>query len=325
MLHVSEVAASVVVVTFNSADTVATCVASIPADFETVIVDQASADDSVAAAAAVRPDAVIVRAAVNAGFGAGCNLGVARSSGEVVIFLNPDARLGPDQGRPLIEALERRDVGVAGPRIVDLEGREVTRCRRWGNPLRDLLDVVFPQRLLPSSLRQDVPSSDPVYVCGGPVAYVQGSCMAIRRAPFEDVGGFDEAFFLYSEEEWLAERLRARGLTAWLEPRAIVTHIGHTSTDKTGTFATTQYFRSRALLYLKRYGALRGTAGSLLLGAGLVFLLVTAPVRRRIGIRKAETPRFCLAGLEGITAALLRRPVPPPDADAAAPPSASRP
>jgi N-acetylglucosaminyl-diphospho-decaprenol L-rhamnosyltransferase len=315
---VREVAASVVIVTFNSGETVGACVASIPPDFEAVIVDQASGDGSAAAAAAARPDAVIVRAAVNRGFGAGCNLGASNSRGEVIIFLNPDAQLGPDRGQPLIETLERRGVGLAGPRIVDLDGREVTRCRRWGNPLRDVLDVVCPQHLLPSRLRQDVPASDPVYVRGGPVAYVQGSCMAVRRATFEDVGGFDEAFFLYSEEESLAERLRARGLTAWLEPRATVTHVGHTSTDKTGTFATEQYFRSRSVLYLNRYGPVRGSGASLLLGAGLVLLLVTAPLRARIGVRRAETARFCLAGLAGIGGALLRRPVRPPGAGARA-------
>jgi N-acetylglucosaminyl-diphospho-decaprenol L-rhamnosyltransferase len=308
----SDAPASVVIVTFNSADTIGACVASVPAHVEVVVVDQASTDETVAAAAAARSDAVIVRAETNRGFGAGCNLGAANSAGDVIVFLNPDAQLGVDGGQPLIDALRRPGVGLVGPRILDQAGRDVTRCRVWGDPLRDVLNLVCPQRVLPVSLRQDVPASDPVYVAGGPVAYVQGACMAIMRPVFDHVHGFDEAFFLYSEEEDLAGRLRAEGLAVWLEPRATITHIGHTSTDKTGQFAAEQYFRSRAVLYRRRYGALEGFAGSLLLVGGLLLLLLTTPLRTVLGIRKAETVRFCLAGLRGIAAAMLRQPVRPP-------------
>jgi N-acetylglucosaminyl-diphospho-decaprenol L-rhamnosyltransferase len=303
---------SVVIVTFNSADTVGACVASLPAGYEVVLVDQASNDGSVEAGVAARPDVVIVRAPVNRGFGAGCNLGVAASAGEVVVFLNPDARFGADGGRPLIDALARPGVGLAGPRILDHSGMETTRCRRWGSPVRDVLNLVLPQRLLPIALRQDLPPGDPVYLAGGAVPYVQGACMAICRTVFDRVGGFDDGFFLYSEEESLAARLCTEGLAVWFEPGATIVHLGHRSTDQIGRFATEQYFRSRSRLYMHRYGWLKGAAGSAVLAAGLLALLVTAPPRRLLGVRKRETAGFCLAGLRGIASALLGWSVTPP-------------
>ena len=309
---VEEAAATVVIVAFNSADTIGACVASVPPDVQIVVVDQDSTDLSAEAALAARSDSVIVRAGSNRGFGAGCNLGAARSAGEVLVFLNPDAQLGADAVRLLAGAVRRPGVGIAGPRILDQAGRETTRCRVWGSPARDVANLVFPQRVLAPRLRQDVPPSDPVYVMGGFVPYVQGACMAIERSLFDRVHGFDESFFLYSEEEDLAGRLRGQGLAAWLEPRATITHIGHTSTGPTGSFATEQYFRSRALLYRQRYGRLCGSAGSVLLAGGLLFLLLTAPFRALVRVRKAETAGFCLAGLRGIGAAMRRRPVRPP-------------
>lgn len=78
---------SIVVVTYNSADTIAACIRSVPDDDEVVMVDQGSSDDTIAVARRARPNAVIVRAAANRGFGAGCNLGAANASGSTVVFL----------------------------------------------------------------------------------------------------------------------------------------------------------------------------------------------------------------------------------------------
>jgi N-acetylglucosaminyl-diphospho-decaprenol L-rhamnosyltransferase len=300
---------SIVVVTYNSADTIAACISSVPDEDEVVVVDQGSSDDTIAVARRVRPNALIVRAGTNRGFGAGCNLGAANASGSTVVFLNPDAALCDHAVRRLDAALARPGVGLVGPAILDASGSTITRCRRWGTPWRDTVTLLVPDRLLPGSWRQDVPGDTDVYITGGEVSYVQGACMAIRRDLFDEVGQFDEEFFLYSEEESLAYRLLMDDFTTRLEPNAAVIHVGHSSTDKTGHFAVRQRFRSRAIWYQKRYGRRRGLCGGLLLAFGLAVLLVTAPARRVVRLRKVEDGAWCRAALAGVATGMLRHPV----------------
>lgn len=307
-------AVSVVVVTFNSADTLEDCLRSVPAGVEVIVAEQGSDDGSADVARAARPDARIVHAGANRGFGAGCNLGAANSTGDVVVFLNPDAQVDERTLEILAAAAREPGTGLVGPTIIDGDGADVTHCRRWSSPLRDALNLTVPLGLLPRGLLADIPPSDPVYRDGGEVPYVQGSCMAIRKDVFFALGGFDEEFFIYGEEEWLAHRLVARGLPTRLVPAAQARHIGATSTVKTGGFAAEQLYRARVLMYHKRAGALQATYGAALLLAALSFLLVTTPLRTVIRFRPRETAAWCRSALRGVVSGWRRSHVVPPGA-----------
>jgi N-acetylglucosaminyl-diphospho-decaprenol L-rhamnosyltransferase len=304
---------SVIVVTFNSAQTIEACVRSVPDTADLVVVDQRSTDDTVARVRAARRDATVVVAEVNRGFGAGCNLGVSRASGGLLVFLNPDAQFVGDACRRLAGSLGADAVSLVGPAIVDQAGNDHTECRTRGGPVRDALNLIVPQAWLPRNLRQDVPPDDPIYDVGGAVGYIQGSCIAIDRGDFALVGGFDEDFFLYSEEEWLADRLAVHGGVAALVPEARIVHIGKVSTKQTGWFSTEQHFRSRCLLYRKRGGLCSGLYGSAVLGGAVLILLLSWPIRYVMRKRHGQSPLWCLAALRGIWAAQGGRPVVPPD------------
>src|SRR5690242_2913799 len=105
-------AASVIVVTYNSAATISSCLASIPGDNEVVVVDQDSTDDSIAVARAVRHDARIIAAGSNRGFGSGCNLGAANAIGDVLIFMNPDASFAKGAVKSLVQQVRVNDALV---------------------------------------------------------------------------------------------------------------------------------------------------------------------------------------------------------------------
>ncbi|MHB8241788.1 MAG: glycosyltransferase family 2 protein [Solirubrobacteraceae bacterium] len=315
-----QTAITVVIVTYRSADVLAGCLASIPAAAEVIVVSQDAADDDVRGIARrERPDARVIASGRNRGFGAGCNLGAANANGEVVIFLNPDARFRPGCAERLAETTLANGGTLTGPRILDSDGRDITRARNWSSPWTDAIDLLVPLKLQPGRWRRDIPPHEQVYEQGGAVPYVQGACMAVGRERFAKLGGFDEELFLFGEEEYLALRLTHEGLSAMLEPRAVATHAEHTSLAKTPGFAVEQYHRTRALSYRRNrscsdVGLAIGALRSLPLVTVLLFLLVSSPIRTTVGVyRPVENAAWCRAALRGLLAGLLRQPVSGPD------------
>jgi GT2 family glycosyltransferase len=266
---------SVVIVLYNSEDVIEDCLASIPEDVEVIVVDNASTDNAVALTKRVRSDAVVIRSERNRGFGGGCNLGWAQATRSYIAFVNPDVRLRAGALETMLERLLVERNGIVGPAMFDAGG-VARRCNR--RP-RALYDIIW---LLPSSPRWvpprwdgNLPLSHRIHREGGHVSHVAGACFLVRRTDLEAIGGFDEDFFLYSEEESIALRLARLGGRAVYEPTAEVEHIGGHSTGPVGQAATRQHHRSRVLLYRKRDGNIRG-----LLSAGLwaSALVVSGPV-----------------------------------------------
>jgi GT2 family glycosyltransferase len=240
---------AVIIVLHNSADHLEACLRSVPPDAHIVIVDNASEDGWEAIVNQTRPSATILRHA-NIGFGAACNAGARSSSEPVLAFLNPDAEIELGSLDRLLARASARPGFIAGPALLAADGTLRLNCRKashWSQDAADLLP--YAKQWLPTSLRRDLPADDPIYDHGGIVAYLQGACLVLPRQAFELVGGFDERFFLYAEEEDLCARLAARGVSSFYEPRAIVRHLEGTSMAKTSLFAKRHRYRSMILLY----------------------------------------------------------------------------
>src|SRR3954471_21907512 len=220
---------SVVVVTHRSAATVAhtlDCTARLPVH-EVVVVDNDSPDETVAVVEAHMPvNGRLVRQP-NLGFGAGNNAGVRAltTPADAVLFLNPDAAIEPNDLRTLLRRMTADDtVGVVGPRMfrsgvpIGSSGREATA----------LTEI---ERALPSPVRKLLPRrpASPDEARTGPVGYVEGACMLVRRKAFDEVGGFDEQFFLFFEELDLAQRMVRAGWTVELVAEAAAEHAVATS------------------------------------------------------------------------------------------------
>ncbi len=268
--------ASVIIVLHDSGDALAACIGSIPPHFEVVIADNASVDSGPEIARELRPDAVAAPGP-NLGFGAGCNRGARAASGSVLIFLNPDSRAEPGALEALAAAT--RPGSIFGPNLVDPDGKLRANARRRSRLGQDIAALLpASARWIPDSLRRDLPPTSAIYDTGGPVDYLQGACLAIEAASFAAIGGFDETFFLYSEEEDLCERLRAAGGTCELIASARVAHIGATSSRKIGELAAFHLFRSKLLLYRKRSRA-GGAAAWALLSAAVTLAAATNRLR----------------------------------------------
>jgi N-acetylglucosaminyl-diphospho-decaprenol L-rhamnosyltransferase len=179
---------------------------------ELIVVDNASADGTAEAVREMDIGATVIESGENLGFAAGCNRGAGRASGELLVFLNPDA--SPAEGfregieRPLAEgrgwAAWQGLVTAAGGRIVNTRGgvlhfTGIAWAGGAGEPVTEGPALLEP-------------------------AFVSGACLAIPRSEFERTGGFPEEFFLYHEDVDLSLRLCLRGGRLGVEARARVDH-----------------------------------------------------------------------------------------------------
>lgn len=258
---------AVVIVSFEARDDLAACLASLEAHagqaIETVVVDNASADGSPDLVAPTR--ATLIRNETNVGFGRACNQGAAATAAPCLLFLNPDARLTAGALDALVRVLDQDPgVGIVGPRTLNADG---TPQVSFGPGLGLLAE--WRQRRLVRGVRRRDPATlrrvEALTATASEPDWVSGSCLLIRRGAFEQLGGFDEAFFLYEEDVDLCTRARAAGWRVRHEPRAVVHHGLGRSMARLADRARLEYHRSHLRYYRKHNGA----ASTAILRAGI--------------------------------------------------------
>ena len=219
---------TVVVVSWRTRDLTLACLDSIARDAsradvscEVVVVDNASGDGTVEAVSREHPEALVVENAENLGFAAACNRGVARASGRYVLLLNPDAEIAPGTLGRLAGHLDANpDVAVAGCRLVAPDGSAQFSCGRFLTPWNQ-----FAETLKLGPPRRSYAAAE-VAGDAADVDWVVGACLAVRRSAFDEIGGLDERFFMYSEDEDLCFRLRTKGWRVHYLPGVEVRHVG---------------------------------------------------------------------------------------------------
>lgn len=241
-----------VVVTYNSERYVSALLDSLPEAFgplrwSTVVVDNGSIDQTVALVEA-RGDCLVVRS-TNSGYSAGINLGV-RFAGDsdAVLILNPDTTLSPGAVPAMVEALARPGVGVVAPFVTEADGRFSTSLRRKPTLTR-ALGLGF-TGLAPFAEIVDDPRA---YTHQHVVDWAMGAVLLVSRVCFDDLGGFDESFFLYSEETDFCLRARDRGWSTMYTPTARAMHVGGGSGESATTH--TMQVLNRVRLYRRRHRA----------------------------------------------------------------------
>jgi GT2 family glycosyltransferase len=180
---------------------------------ELIVVDNASTDGTAQAVQELDLGATVVVPGENLGFAAGCNRGAAHGSGELIVFLNPDASPAEAFRDEIERPLAEGRVWVAWQGLVTAEGGRIVNTR--GGVLH-FTGIAW-------AGGAGEPVDQPAGGADEP-AFVSGACLAIPRTEFERAGGFPEDFFLYHEDVDLSLRLRLRGARLGIEPRARVDH-----------------------------------------------------------------------------------------------------
>jgi len=222
---VSDVARRVaaVVVDFHAESALAGCVDSIKLDgVEEIIVVENGTPGSTLAALTGR-GVTVVEPGLNLGYGRGANRGVALvKEHDLVLISNPDVVVHHGAVAALVAALDAQPrTAVAGPQIRRLDGSVYPSHRVFPNfwlaGLHALLAPWWPQN--PATRRYRSRHDD------GSVDWVSGACFMVRRRAFEEVGGFDERYFMFAEDMTLCWDVRQRGWNVAAVDDAVVTHV----------------------------------------------------------------------------------------------------
>src|SRR2546422_7333970 len=182
--------ASVIVITYNGRHHLDACFSSLEkqsADaYETILIDNGSQDDSADFVRRKFPRVRVIESKTNLGFAGGNNLAAKEATGDVLVFLNDDTEVDPGWLERLLSPFDSDPrVAIAGCKMIDFFDRDVE--------IRVLCD------LFGSAINYGVPRSpdSPGYE---DVFYVPGFALAIRKAVFREVGGFDDSYFMFAED-----------------------------------------------------------------------------------------------------------------------------
>jgi N-acetylglucosaminyl-diphospho-decaprenol L-rhamnosyltransferase len=258
-----EAAWAAVVVSYNYGDLLERCVRSILADdsggtVDVVVVDNGSTDGSSEALSEAVPDARGIAAPGNVGYARGANLGIATTAAPVVAVLNGDVELVPGVAAAMLAALDADPrLGAVGPRVLNLDGSVYPSARTDPG-----LFVAFAHAALglvwrtnPWTRRYRQLDADPTRPRS--VDWVSGAAVWLRREALDDVGGWDERYFMYMEDVDLCLRLRRAGWRVGFEPAGAVVHVQGASTSKRPYRMIIEHHRSVWRFAARRYGGWR--------------------------------------------------------------------
>jgi N-acetylglucosaminyl-diphospho-decaprenol L-rhamnosyltransferase len=227
-----------VIINYETPALASDCVISVLADtsagpVELVVVDNGSRDDSVAQLRSAHPDVRVVSAPGNRGYSRAVNLGTAATRAPIVAVLNADTQLEPGAAGALVGLLEEEPrLALAGPRIRNLDGSDYPSGRIFPSVAdavgHGLLGLWWPTNPFTTRYRQL--DADPAI--SRLVDWLSGAAIWERRAALDEVGGWDERYFMYLEDTDLCWRLRHAGWDVAYEPSAEVEHVQGASTSR---------------------------------------------------------------------------------------------
>lgn len=292
----------VVIVNYNAGELLSDCVASVFAAgaASAIVVDNGSSDGSLERLERMAGNGKLslIRNGRNLGFAAACNIGARTSSASRILFLNPDSVLAAGALARMLDVLERSEtVGMVGGLLCNPDGSEQPGGRRvFPTPKRAFVRAFglsrlaryFPGVFSDFLLHRESLPAEPVAV-----EAISGACMLVRREAMDDVGLWDEAYFLHCEDLDWCMRFRQKGWQVMFVPDAKVTHVWGACSRSRPFFVEWHKHRGMLRFYRKffrcRYSGLLW--GFVVAGVCLRFALVAGHRSARLVLAKTGTPR----------------------------------
>lgn len=264
---------SIIIVSWNVRELLANCLRSVLAQtglkLQVIVVDSASSDGSPELVAEQFPQVGLLACQENVGFPRGNNLGLERANGRFILLLNPDTIVHGDALARMVSYLQQYPaVGVLGPQLLNDDGSVQSSRRRFptlGTAVFEStwLQPFAPQAVLDHYYARDVGDGETAVV-----EWVMGACLMTRQEVVAQVGGLDEAYFMYSEELDYCRRIHEAGWQVVYYPEAQVTHLSGKSSEQAVTQRHINFNRAK-LRYFRKYH------GRLAAGVLRLFLLVS--------------------------------------------------
>ena len=290
---------SVSIVNTSNRELLLACLESLEADpdrrteVEVIVLDNASEDGSAEAVRERFPQVRLIAQDYRAGFGANHNTVIRASDGRYVYVLNEDTTSQPGSFDRMVAYLdEHPEVAALGPRVVYPDGRHQASAWRFPTPASAALGALTLGRA-------------GVVQSGGdeirPVDWAMACALLVRRSALDDVGLFDERFFIYSEETDLCYRLAAAGYETVYFPQVTVAHHVAQTSAKVPERRINEFWRSRHRYWAKHHSRAGARAAAWLMGwqyavrAAVGGALVRVPAARRpIPVQGSDPAQFRL-------------------------------
>lgn len=223
------------------------------------------------------PQVKYINTGGNIGFGPANNVGATQATGEYLFFLNSDTEMEPGAITELVKFFKTHPkAGVVAPTLLTMEGeRYPDQGSAELTPLAAIAAHSIFNRMWPTNpIAHSYWLRDSDVTKPRQLAVVPGTALAVRRQVFEEIGGFDEQFFLYFEESDFCRRVRQKGWQVWMIPQSKFRHIWHAATRSS---KYNRIFKESRYKYFKKYYGVAVAVGvEVLLNFGKrdVFLLI---------------------------------------------------
>lgn len=299
----------IAIVNYNTREELRACLDSIRGEqpAQVIVADNASTDGSASMVRATFPAVLLLENNTNPGFCAAANQAIHAGKSDYVLLLNSDTRLRPGVLDGLAAYLDQHShVAIAGPRLDNPDGTLQSSTFPFPIPLDIFLDASHLSglaRLFPTIRERYLRTWSHARVRSVP--WVSGAALAIRREAFDQVGGFDESYFMYYEEVDLCFRLIEHGWQIHFVPDYRIVHRGGASTQQRWAEMTIQLYRSLALFYRQHYSAsrlvmlmllVRAIAFFRLLRDGIALLATSQPAQKAVLASHITAWKCLLAG-----------------------------
>ncbi len=262
---------SVIIISYNTCELMRNCLVSLAAhppscDHRIIVVDNASADDTVAMVRREFPYVQVIANDANVGYAAAINQGLREDQASDVLILNSDIEVREGTvDRLLAFMADTPQAGMCGPQLMLPDGRPQQTWRRGFT-----LGQFACQQLLLEKLARGRGCRGPAVDGAGPrsVEHLDGAALLVRREAIAAVGPMDEGYWMYCEDSDWALRFRRAGWGLYYVPEAIMLHHHGASSRQCRAEMIASYNRAAARYFRLHEGALAGGAARVLGLAG---------------------------------------------------------
>jgi GT2 family glycosyltransferase len=224
---------------------------------EIIVIDNASADDTVETIRTNFPIVKVVINQQNVGFGMANNQGFALAASDYVLLLNTDAFIKPECVEKLVATIQSNgNIGVVGPKILNVDGTIQPSVHQFPGPLRAILEYWWLERMFRPGTRFGSYRSWS-YSQQADVPWLIGACMLVRKSVITETNGFSQEFFMYAEETDWQKRISDNGSRIVFTPKAECIHLGGASGGIEDLKVRSEFFRSQDI-YLRKHSGILG-------------------------------------------------------------------
>ena len=287
---------SIIIVSWNVRELLQNCLHSVlaqqelvqrPLRLQIIVVDSASSDGSQAMLAEQFPQVELIACSENVGFPRGNNMGLERANGRYILLLNPDTVVHQDALAKMVTYLEENpQVGVVGAQLLNADGTVQSSRRRFPTLWTAFFESTWlqphaPQAVLDHYYVRDVADGETAVV-----DWVMGACLMTRQDVVTQVGGLDEAYFMYSEELDYCRRIKQAGWQVVYYPPAKVTHFLGKSSEQAVTHRHINFNQAKLRYFRKYHGRLAAGILRLFLLKSYGWQLILEAIKGAVGHKR---------------------------------------